>query len=99
MLRLIIVGLLIFQFLPNQIVIAKDSNGVLKEKAEALWEQGSVMHAMGLFDFAIAFFKQSIDLQPTAEAHTYLGWSLSHKGKLKEAIAHCKKAIPLDPTF
>ena len=99
MLRVIIVGLLIFQFLPNQIVIAKDSNGVLKEKAEALWEQGSVMHAMGLFDFAIAFFKQSIDLQPTAEAHTYLGWSLSHKGKLKEAIAHCKKAIPLDPTL
>ena len=99
MIRLIFIGLFICQIFPTQTVFAKDSNSVLREKAEVLWEQGSVMHAMGLFDYAIAFFKHSIDVQPSAEAHTYLGWSLSHQGKLKEAIAHCKKAIPLDPTF
>lgn len=39
----------------------------------------------------------SCDIHPTAEGHTYLGWSMSMLGQLDEAIAECKKAIALDP--
>jgi Tfp pilus assembly protein PilF len=36
---------------------------------------------------------------PTAEGHTFLGWSLSHLGHTEQAIAQCKKAIELDPDY
>jgi Tfp pilus assembly protein PilF len=50
-------------------------------------------------DLAIQYYKKSIDTYPTAEAHTFLGWTYSFKGKLSEAIAECKKAIDIDPDF
>jgi tetratricopeptide (TPR) repeat protein len=51
------------------------------------------------FDAAIRLYKQSIALYPTADAHTYLGWAYSFKGRLNEAIAECEIAIELDPDF
>lgn len=67
--------------------------------AVLLWEQGNVLHMLEQYDAAIRYFQKSIELHPTAEAHTYLGWSLSKLGRLEDAIAECKKAIPLDPDF
>ena len=69
------------------------------EKAVALWRQGYALHLMGAFEDAIDLYERSIEIQPTAEAHTFLGWSLSHIGRIEAAIAECKKAIPLDPDF
>jgi len=51
------------------------------------------------FDDAIRLYKESIALYPTADAHTYLGWAYSFKGRLNEAIAQCEIAIELDPEF
>ena len=51
------------------------------------------------FDDAIRLYKESIALYPTADAHTYLGWAYSFKGRLNEAIAQCEIAIELDPDF
>src|SRR5262245_19722646 len=51
------------------------------------------------FDKAIRLYKESIALYPTADAHTYLGWAYSFKGRLNEAIAQCEIAIRLDPEF
>jgi Tfp pilus assembly protein PilF len=69
------------------------------ERAEQLWKAGSVWHVMGLYERAIEAFRASIEIQPSAEAHTYLGWSYSHVGDIPEAIAECELAIKLDPDF
>lgn len=70
-----------------------------KERARAAWQAGYVFHLMGNYSQAIEYFRASIAAHPTAEGHTYLGWSLSHLGKLKEAIAECETAIGIDPEF
>jgi Tfp pilus assembly protein PilF len=38
-------------------------------------------------------------MYPTAEAHTYLGWTYSFKGRYSDAIEQCKLAIRIDPEF
>ncbi len=48
---------------------------------------------------AIRLYKASIAVCPTAEAHTYLGWTYSFQEKLEEAIAECETAITIDPDF
>lgn len=53
----------------------------------------------GDFATAIDLYRRSIALCPTAEAHTFLGWTYSFQGRLEEAIDECRKAIAVDPTF
>jgi Tfp pilus assembly protein PilF len=48
---------------------------------------------------AIDPYQRSIAACPTAEAHTFLGWTYSFQGRLEEAIAECQNAIAVDPTF
>ncbi len=68
-------------------------------RARAAWQIGYLFHVLGDYERAIESFRASIAAHPTADAHTYLGWSLSHLGKLEEAIAECRIAIRLDPDF
>jgi len=51
------------------------------------------------FDEAVALYLKSIECYPTAEAHTFLGWTYSFMGRLDDAIAECHKAIETDPAF
>src|SRR5438094_9879962 len=53
----------------------------------------------GELDEAILLYKESIARDPTADAHTYLGWTYSFQGRIDEAIAQCEIAIRLDPEF
>ena len=53
----------------------------------------------GRLEEAIRLYRASIEECPTAEAHTFLGWTLSHLGRHEEAIEQCKIAITLDPDF
>jgi len=48
---------------------------------------------------AIHLYQASIAEQPTAEAHTFLGWVYSFERRYEAAIAECKRAILVDPTF
>ena len=68
-------------------------------RAYALWEQGYVLHLGGRYREAVDSFRESIKVLPTAEGHTFLGWSLSMLGRLEEAVAECHKAIALDPEY
>jgi Tfp pilus assembly protein PilF len=68
-------------------------------KAYELWEQGYALHLLGHYEKATELFAASIAIQPTADAHTFRGWSLSMLGRLKEAIDDCKQAIRLDPDY
>ncbi len=70
-----------------------------RQQAYVLWQQGYLLHLFGHYPEAIGRFQQSIDIHPTAENHTYLGWSLSMLGQFDAAIAECKKAIALDPDY
>jgi tetratricopeptide (TPR) repeat protein len=51
----------------------------------------------GKFEEAILNYKKSLNIHPTPEAHTYLGWTYSFIGDFDKAIDECKTAISLDP--
>ena len=68
-------------------------------RAYALWQQGYMLHLGGRYQAAVDSFRESIGILPTAEGHTFLGWSLSMLGHLEEAVAECEKAIALDPDY
>jgi Tfp pilus assembly protein PilF len=53
----------------------------------------------GDYDRAVELYRDSLALYPTAEAHTFLGWTFHFQGKIDEAIAECKRAIEVDPDF
>ncbi len=48
---------------------------------------------------AIRLYQASLAEEPTAEAYTFLGWVYSFERRYAEAIAECKRAIAVDPTF
>lgn len=68
-------------------------------RAYALWQQGYMLHLNGRYQAAVDSFRESIEILPTAEGYTFLGWSLSMLGHIEEALAECKKAIALDPDY
>lgn len=70
-----------------------------KERARALIETAMKHQMAQEFGDAIRLYKESIAIYPTADAHTYLGWTYSFLGRLNEAIAECEIAIELDPEF
>lgn len=53
----------------------------------------------GDYDHAVGLYQQSLAIHPTAEAHTFLGWTFHFQGKIQEAIDECKRAIAVDPDF
>ncbi len=66
-------------------------------EAEEYRNLGQERHAQGDIEDAAAYYRSSLELYPTAEAHTYLGWAIACWGSWEEAIAECEKAIDLDP--
>ncbi|GIW42206.1 MAG: hypothetical protein KatS3mg076_2783 [Candidatus Binatia bacterium] len=70
-----------------------------KTRAIALLEQAYRAQMEGQLDDAIRLYKASIAYHPTAEAHTFLGWTYSFQDRIEEAIEECKKAIEIDPDF
>ena len=53
----------------------------------------------GDYERAVELYESSIAMHPTAEAHTFLGWTYSFMGRYEEAIAECRRAIEIDPDF
>ena len=53
----------------------------------------------GDYERAVELYQSSLDLYPTAEAHTFLGWTYHFQGRLNDAITECKRAIEIDPEF
>ncbi|TMB72711.1 MAG: tetratricopeptide repeat protein [Deltaproteobacteria bacterium] len=70
-----------------------------QERAMELIKEAMDQQLAGELDEAIRLYKESIALYPTADAHTYLGWTYSFQGRIDEAIAQCEIAIRLDPEF
>jgi Tfp pilus assembly protein PilF len=70
-----------------------------KDLALRLFKQAYRRQMRKELDEAAELYRESIDAYPTAEAHTFLGWTYSWMGRIDDAIAECRKAIAVDPTF
>jgi tetratricopeptide (TPR) repeat protein len=70
-----------------------------RERAMELFEIAYQCQMEGELELAIDYYKQSIEVYPTAEAYTFLGWAYSFTGRYRDAIAECEKAIATDPDF
>jgi Tfp pilus assembly protein PilF len=68
-------------------------------RAVELFREAYRRQMEGDLDGAIENYRASIALHPTAEAHTFLGWTYSFQGRLDDAITECKEAIAVDPDF
>jgi tetratricopeptide (TPR) repeat protein len=69
------------------------------EHAWELLEAAYRAQMEGELDRAVELYKRSLELFPTAEGHTFLGWTYHFQGKVEDAIAECKRAIEVDPDF
>ena len=70
-----------------------------REEAVTFFHQGYERQMQGALDAAVVCYKKSLEIHPTAEAHTFLGWAYSFLGRYQEAIQECLKAIAVDPDF
>jgi Tfp pilus assembly protein PilF len=70
-----------------------------RRRAIEIWERAHAHQMRGDLEQAIQLYRESLAFFPTAEAHTFLGWTYSFQGRLDEAIAECHKAIAVDPDF
>jgi tetratricopeptide (TPR) repeat protein len=73
-----------------------------KEREQLAWrifQDAYKLQSQGDLDLAVDLYRRSIEIWPTAEAHTFLGWTYRFQGKLEDAIAECRKAIEVDPDF
>ena len=48
--------------------------------AQELFQQAYELQMAKQYEQAISLYKQSIEVYPTAEAHTFLGWTYSFPG-------------------
>jgi tetratricopeptide (TPR) repeat protein len=70
-----------------------------KREALRLFQAAYEAQMRGELDEAAELYRQSLMARPTAEAHTFLGWTYSFMGLTDEAIAECHRAIEVDPDF
>jgi tetratricopeptide (TPR) repeat protein len=75
------------------------SDDLAKERAMILFDRAFRHQMKGELADAIVLYERSLTTWPTAEAHTYLGWTYSMLDRYDEAIDSCKKAIEVDPSF
>jgi tetratricopeptide (TPR) repeat protein len=67
------------------------------QQAIEYFREGYRLQEEGDLAAAMQQYRRSIRLYPTAEAHTFLGWTYSSLQLYAEAIAECKQAIRVDP--
>ena len=68
-------------------------------EAERYFRMAYEAQMKGDLETAIACYRKSIASVPTAEAHTFLGWTYSFQGDYGAAIRECCTAIRIDPDF
>ena len=70
-----------------------------KWAARRAFQVAYILQSAGELERAADGYGRSLQLVPTAEANTFLGWTYSFMGRYDEAIAACKRAIEVDPAF
>ena len=62
------------------------------DRATEIWREAYRHQMQGELDRAIELYQRSIEVCPTAEAHTFLGWTYSFQGRLDEAVPWLERA-------
>ena len=75
------------------------SEDYYKNEAFRIFQEGYERQIEGQVEEAISLYQKSIEIFPTAEAYTFLGWAYSFRGQYDQAIEECRKAIEVDPDF
>ncbi len=70
-----------------------------KREALRLFQSAYEAQMRGDLDEAVDLYQKSIEAFPTAEAHTFLGWTYSFMSLPERAIEECHHAIDVDPDF
>jgi len=70
-----------------------------REVARKAFGCAYVQQEAGSLDAAADGYRASLAVYPTAEAHTFLGWTYNFQRRTEEAIQECHQAITTDPTF
>lgn len=76
-----------------------EANSFYHTEAQRYFQEAYENQMQGRLEEAMALYKKSIELYPTAEAHTFLGWAYSFQSRFDDAIEECKIAIEIDPEF
>ncbi len=76
-----------------------DIKNPAKREAVALFNEAYDAQMAEDYEAAIRLYKKSIEVFPTAEAYTFLGWTYSFQGNYDLAIAECLAAIAVDAGF
>ena len=79
--------------------VVTEESGDRQELAKQHFLEAFEAQRSGDLERAVELYRLSLELFPTAEAHTYLGWTYHFQGKIEHAIAECKQAIAVDPDF
>ena len=70
-----------------------------RELAFQYFHEAYEKQRQGELEQAVVLYKKSLEIHPTAEAFTFLGWTYSFMGRYDDAIQECHKAIEVDPDF
>lgn len=76
-----------------------DLKNPAQKEALALFNEAYQAQMAQDYRQAIKLYKKSIEIFPTAEAYTFLGWAYSFQGEYDLAITECLAAIAVDATF
>ena len=71
----------------------------LLKRALDLWREAMSLHMNNELARAVELYTKSIETFPTAEAYTFRGWAYEGMGRIDDAIAECRAAIEVDPSF
>ena len=76
-----------------------DRTATARRKAREIFRRAYRAQQRGDLDEAMRLYHASLELHPTPEAHTFLGWAHSFRREYEEAMRCCREAIALDPDF
>lgn len=87
---------------PFEAVLVPTPEGGATEQwhsAVDLFHRAVALQYQGRLAQAVETYQRSIATYPTAEAHTFLGWTYSWMGENDRAISEAERAIDLDPDY
>ena len=76
-----------------------DASDLKRYEANQLFHEAYEAQLANDYERAIELYKRSIEMFPTAEAHTFLGWVYSFQQRYDDAIDECLEAIRVDETL
>lgn len=79
--------------------VPKDGPTEAWQEARRLFFSAYLLQLEGKLEEATEQYQRSINVFPTAEAYTFLGWAYSYLGRYDDAIQEAQHAIAVDPEY